>query len=75
LLIVLQATREYQQGEGFNDVAMQIGAKICDLTKASKRYEKRRKMLTTFLALLLKLISSPALLAGLIAFLQKSLNP
>jgi hypothetical protein len=36
---------------------------------------KRRKMLTTFLALLLKIISSPALLAGLIAFLQKSLNP
>ncbi|CAN2227377.1 hypothetical protein MCEORE3_01370 [Candidatus Nanopelagicaceae bacterium] len=32
-------------------------------------------MLTTFLVLLLKIINSPALLAGLIAFLQKTLNP
>jgi hypothetical protein len=32
-------------------------------------------MLTTFLALLLKIIGSPALLAGLIAFLQKTVNP
>jgi hypothetical protein len=71
LLIVLQATREYQQGEGFSDVARKIGARICDLTTL----QKRRKMLTTFLALLLKIISSPALLAGLMAFLQKSLNP
>jgi hypothetical protein len=32
-------------------------------------------MLTMFFALLLKLISNPALLAGLIAFLQKALHP
>jgi hypothetical protein len=32
-------------------------------------------MYTSFLALLLKIISSPALLAGLIAFLQKLLHP
>jgi hypothetical protein len=56
-------------------VAKQIGAKICGLREVSKIYKKRRKMLTTFLALLLKIISSPALLAGLMAFLQKSLNP
>jgi hypothetical protein len=56
-------------------LAKKLAAKICDPEKVSKRYTERRKMLTTFLALLLKLISSPALLAGLIAFLQKSLNP
>jgi len=75
LLITRQITREYQQGEGFSNVAKQIGAKICGLREVSKIYKKRRKMLTTFLALLLKIISSPALLAGLMAFLQKSLNP
>ncbi|CAB4639043.1 unannotated protein [freshwater metagenome] len=32
-------------------------------------------MLTAFFALLLKILASPALLAGLIAFLQKTLNP
>ena len=32
-------------------------------------------MLTSFLAIFLKLITNPALLAGLIAFLQKSLHP
>jgi hypothetical protein len=36
---------------------------------------RKEKMLTSFIALLLKLISNPALLAGLIAFLQKSLHP
>jgi hypothetical protein len=37
--------------------------------------KRKEKMLTSFLAIFLKLISSPALLAGLIAFLQKSLHP
>jgi hypothetical protein len=37
--------------------------------------KRKEKMLTSFLALFLKLITSPALLAGLIAFLQKSLHP
>jgi hypothetical protein len=32
-------------------------------------------MLTTFLALLLKILANPALLAGFIAFLQKYLHP
>jgi hypothetical protein len=36
---------------------------------------RKEKMFTSFLVLLLKIISSPALLAGLIAFLQKLLNP
>jgi len=36
---------------------------------------RKEKMLTSFLAIFLKLITSPALLAGLIAFLQKSLHP
>jgi hypothetical protein len=39
------------------------------------RQYRKEKMLTTFLVLLLKIITSPALLAGLIAFLQKLLNP
>jgi hypothetical protein len=37
--------------------------------------KRKEKMLTSFLTIFLKLISSPALLAGLIAFLQKSLHP
>jgi hypothetical protein len=37
--------------------------------------QRKEKMLTSFLAIFLKLISNPALLAGLIAFLQKSLHP
>ncbi|CAN2223890.1 hypothetical protein MCEMRH37_01285 [Candidatus Nanopelagicaceae bacterium] len=31
--------------------------------------------LSAFLAILIKVLSSPALLAGLIAFLQKTLHP
>jgi len=33
------------------------------------------KMLTAFFAILLKILASPALLAALIAFLQKTLHP
>jgi hypothetical protein len=36
---------------------------------------RKEIMLITFLAGLLKLLSNPALLAALIAFLQKSLHP
>jgi hypothetical protein len=32
-------------------------------------------MLVSFFAILLKILASPALLAALIAFLQKTLNP
>jgi hypothetical protein len=38
-------------------------------------YYRKEIMLITFLAGLLKLLSNPALLAALIAFLQKSLHP
>jgi hypothetical protein len=39
------------------------------------RYERRKMTVSAFLAILLKVLSSPALLAGLIAFLQKTLHP
>jgi len=36
LLITQQITREYQQAEGFGDVAKEIGAKICGLKQISQ---------------------------------------
>ena len=46
------------------------------VTAEENRLENRKEnMFTTFITLLLKLISNPALLAGLIAFLQKTLHP
>jgi hypothetical protein len=36
---------------------------------------RKENMYTAFIVMLLKIISSPALLAGLIAFLQKLLHP
>jgi hypothetical protein len=72
-LIVLQATREYQQGEGFFNVMAQTRAMISAFVWRSNY--RKEIMLITFLAGLLKLLSNPALLAALIAFLQKSLHP
>jgi hypothetical protein len=37
--------------------------------------ERRNMTVSAFLAILLKVLSSPALIAGLIAFLQKTLHP
>jgi hypothetical protein len=71
LLITRQITREYQQGEGFSDVREKKEGMILNLEITLRK----EKMLTSFLAIFLKLITNPALLAGLIAFLQKSLHP
>jgi hypothetical protein len=40
-----------------------------------KRLKGEEMTISAFLAILLKVLSSPALLAGLIAFLQKTLHP
>jgi len=37
--------------------------------------ERRNVTVASFLAILLKVLSSPALIAGLIAFLQKTIHP
>jgi len=39
------------------------------------RNERRKMTISAFLAILLKVLSNPALIAGLIAFLQKTLHP
>jgi len=45
-------------------------------TFAERSINERRKMtVSAFIAILLKVLSSPALLAGLIAALQKILHP
>jgi len=41
----------------------------------TREEEREENMYTSFLVMLLKIISSPVLLAGLIAFLQKLLHP
>jgi hypothetical protein len=41
----------------------------------TNRNERRKMTITAFLAILLKVLSNPALLAGFVAFLQKYLNP
>jgi hypothetical protein len=72
-LITQQITSQYQQGEGLLTVMTQIREMIT-VFALTPNYRKEI-MLITFLAGLLKLLSNPALLAALIAFLQKSLHP
>jgi uncharacterized membrane protein len=72
-LITRQITSQYQQGEGLLTVMAQIREMIAAFIWTSNY--RKEIMLITFLAGLLKLLSNPALLAALIAFLQKSLHP
>jgi hypothetical protein len=64
-----EVTREYQQAEDFKINRYEI-ARRCRLIR-----EKEYSMLTTFFAILLKFLSSPAMVAALLAFLQKTLHP
>jgi len=44
-------------------------------SEENRDQNRKEEMFTSFIALLLKLISNPALLAALIAYLQKTLHP
>jgi hypothetical protein len=61
---------------------MSANAHICNSQSANnahlrKRliYKRRKMTVSAFLAILLKVLSSPALITGLIALLQKILHP
>jgi hypothetical protein len=43
--------------------------------RKTNKSERRKMTVSAFLAILLKVLSSPALIAGIIAFLQKTLHP
>jgi len=64
-----EITREYQQAEDFKINRYEIAGR-CRLIR-----EKEYSMLTTFFAILLKFLSSPAMVAALLAILQKTLHP